>query len=426
MKKNYFIALSLLMLLESNAQVYDVGTWAQVTDISNDGVAVGNAGGVVHFKWTKEAGTLVIGEIAGDNDYISGNTTISADGTLISGTMTNPNTGIDEMAIYDASTQKWEYLGASANGSDTSSWGMSSDGKTIVGLGWKSASQANGIVWNRTSGMRNLSSTVTGKSSRSNSVNGDGTIIVGWQDAENGFRKGVYWKNGEQTFIKDKQGNLVGEALAVSGDGNIIVGFNEPEAYIYNVTTNTYTEIVHSDPDYNTSIVAISDDGNTAVGYWKPWYATNTDGEGFIWFKDRGIVKIDDYVKELGYDNRGFTFVLPTGISPNGEYIGGIGINWNEMDLKGFVIKLENLTTSEIDVTKNLTTISPNPVINELKINAKGKVNSVEVFNLAGQKVWGSDYIVNNQVSLKDLNKGVYIIKIYTDFSNESIKFIKK
>ncbi|MBY0067067.1 hypothetical protein [Empedobacter falsenii] len=142
MKKIHFSVLTLLMLSQSNAQVYDVGTWAQVTDISNDGVAVGNAAGVLHFKWTKEEGPIVIGEIGGNNDYIAGNTTISADGKIVSGTMTNPVTGIDEMALYDTTTQKWEYLGASENGSDTSSWGMSSDGKTIVGLGWKSASQA--------------------------------------------------------------------------------------------------------------------------------------------------------------------------------------------------------------------------------------------------------------------------------------------
>lgn len=426
MKKIYFSVLTLLILLQSNAQVYDVGTWAQVTDISNDGVAVGNAAGVIHFKWTKEEGPIVIGEIGGNNDYIAGNTTISADGKLVSGTMTNPATGIDEMALYDTTTQTWEYLGASANGSDTSSWGMSSDGKTIVGLGWKSASQAIGVIWNRANGMKDLGSTVAGKSSRPNSVNGDGTVVVGWQDSENGFRKGVYWKNGVQTFIKDKQGNLVGEALAVSADGNIIVGFNEPEAYIYNATTNTYTEIVHSDPDYNTSIVAVSDDGNTAVGYWKPWYATNTEGEGFIWFKDKGDVKIDDYVKEVGYDSKSFTFVLPTGISPNGKYIGGIGINWDEMDLKGFVIELKGaLSTNENVLDKIITTISPNPVMNEMTIHTKAIINSAEVYNLPGQKVWNSDNVMNNKIDLSFLNKGVYIIKIKTDSTNESIKFIK-
>ncbi|MCA4782080.1 hypothetical protein IF125_07340 [Empedobacter stercoris] len=90
---------------------------AQVTDISNNGEAVGNAAGVVHFKWTKEEGPKIIGEIGGTEDYISGNTTISADGTLISGTMTNPETGNDEMAIYYPSEEKWEFLG----GKDTSS-----------------------------------------------------------------------------------------------------------------------------------------------------------------------------------------------------------------------------------------------------------------------------------------------------------------
>lgn len=67
-------------------------------------------------------------------------------------------------------------------------------------------------------------------------------------------------------------------------------------------------------------------------------------------------------------------------MSPNGEYIGGIGINWEEMDLKDFVIKLkENLAKNENVFEKNTTTISPNPVIDELSINTKAKVNVVEV-----------------------------------------------
>lgn len=139
------------------------------------------------------------------------------------------------------------------------------------------------------------------------------------------------------------------------------------------------------------------------------------------------MIKVDDYVKEVGLEDKGFTFVLPTGMSPNGEYIGGIGINWEEMDLKGFVIKLkENLATNENVLEKNTTTISPNPVIDELSINTKAKVNAVEVYNLAGQKVWSSDKVMNNKVDLNFLTKGIYIIKVETDTSKESIKFIKK
>ena len=136
------------------------------------------------------------------------------------------------------------------------------------------------------------------------------------------------------------------------------------------------------------------------------------------------MIKVDDYVKEVGLEDKGFTFVLPTGMSPNGEYIGGIGINWEEMDLKYFVIKLkENLATYENVFEKNTTTISPNPVIDELSINTKAKVNAVEVYNLAGQKVWSSDKVMNNKVDLNFLTKGIYIIKVETDTSKESIKF---
>lgn len=97
------------------------------------------------------------------------------------------------------------------------------------------------------------------------------------------------------------------------------------------------------------------------------------------------------------------------------------------MDLKGFVIKLKkNLATNENVLEKNTTTISPNPVIDKLSINTKAKVNAVEVYNLAGQKVWSSDKVMNNKVDLNFLTKGIYIIKVEIDTSKESIKFIKK
>ncbi|MDM1041506.1 MULTISPECIES: T9SS type A sorting domain-containing protein [Empedobacter] len=96
------------------------------------------------------------------------------------------------------------------------------------------------------------------------------------------------------------------------------------------------------------------------------------------------------------------------------------------MDLKGFVIELkEALSTNENVLDKIITTISPNPVMNEMTIHTKAIINSAEVYNLAGQKVWNSDNIMNNKIDLSFLNKGVYIIKIKTDSTNESIKFIK-
>ncbi|MFA7446901.1 MAG: hypothetical protein WCY77_00550 [Weeksellaceae bacterium] len=42
MKKIYFTALVLGTTIAAKAQVYDVGSYAQVVDISNTGIAVGN------------------------------------------------------------------------------------------------------------------------------------------------------------------------------------------------------------------------------------------------------------------------------------------------------------------------------------------------------------------------------------------------
>ncbi len=90
MKKLYSI-IGIAACAFANAQVYDIVSYTQPTDLSNNGIAVGNAFGVMHFMWTAENGPKNIGESA--SDYISGNIIISADGTVISGSMNNPDNG---------------------------------------------------------------------------------------------------------------------------------------------------------------------------------------------------------------------------------------------------------------------------------------------------------------------------------------------
>lgn len=62
MKKIYFTALVLGTTIAAKAQVYDVGSYAQVVDISNTGIAVGNIYGSVHFMWSEDEGLQEFGE----------------------------------------------------------------------------------------------------------------------------------------------------------------------------------------------------------------------------------------------------------------------------------------------------------------------------------------------------------------------------
>ena len=61
---------------------------------------------------------------------------------------------------------------------------------------------------------------------RIDQVSADGSIAVGWQEADWGGWLGTVWHNGVPELITDVNGDPVSEAFAVSGDGSIIAGEN--------------------------------------------------------------------------------------------------------------------------------------------------------------------------------------------------------
>lgn len=120
MRKIYSTIVLICGLGLANSQVFNTGAFTTMTDVSNTGVAVGNVMNAYHVMWNEGGGTVNIGEISG-NEPISGITSISSDAKFISGTMTNPATGINEMARYNTATSTWSYLGTLNSNSDGSS-----------------------------------------------------------------------------------------------------------------------------------------------------------------------------------------------------------------------------------------------------------------------------------------------------------------
>ena len=178
MKNFYVAALFFVGINIAQAQVYDTGEYAQMTDVSNDGVAVGNVYNAYHVKWTEAEGTVNIGELT-SGDFISGWTNVTSDGKFISGTMTNPASSLDEMGRFNVLTNTWSFLGglgAISSPTLSTAWGMADNGAAVVGLGYVSVSTGHAIKWSQATGIVDLGSTVTNRSSRANSINADGSI----------------------------------------------------------------------------------------------------------------------------------------------------------------------------------------------------------------------------------------------------------
>jgi len=85
----------------------------------------------------------------------------------------------------------------------------------------------------------------------------------------------------------------------------------------------------------------------------------------------------------------------------------------------------ENL--SVMDLNGFDFTYYPNPTRDVLNINSQKFVRTVEVFNLAGQKVMNSTNLANDQVDVSKLSAGVYVFKVTLDGGQvETFKIVKK
>lgn len=421
------LGVAVLAFQFSNAQVYEVG----VNDlfypggVSNNGVVSLSIGGTV-MKWDQINGLMPIGSVSSGNG-LSGMASISADGKKISASMDGPVSGAVEMAIYDVDTQVWTPLGGVTttpmDGELSSGWAISADGKSVVGLGWVGGGNAHAIRWDEEGGLNDMGSIIQGRSSRANAISDDRTTVVGWQDEPDGYRAGAKWVNGVEEFIKDTDGNNVGEASAVSADGKVITGGNGLFPYVWSETSG-YQEIVHpnSGPFFRGASTGISADGEKVIGYYRPWPGPPMMGEGFIWTEAGGLKNLNEYVASLGIDTKGIGFNLPLAISRDGKKIAGTGLKDNTTIVAFYIDLTTALATQEVQHAA--LAIVPNPAKDQFAI-VGGKVESVEIYNIAGQKL-STPKLTDNKIDVSKLPAGLYIVQVTSGGKKQSLKLVKE
>jgi uncharacterized membrane protein len=314
--------------------------------VSADGSVVAgyNTGGQF-FTWTQAGGLTFIGGNAPTNG-IGGSAGISGDGTIVSGNYTNPATGHSEAAYYSVATGRWTpvgSLGAVSGNEASSGWGLSGDGRALVGLGWINSGRAHAIEWTPGTGMIDLGSTVANRSSRANVASYDGKVVGGWQDASTGLRQGAVWINGTQQILTAAgTTNPVGEADAISANGRVLGGlgnaYNDNEAYLWTASTGAVGLGHLGDSSWRGDVLGLSADGSVAVGYDRP-FGPALGGLGFISLNGAPMMDLTAYATRAGINLNGFTLALPTGISADGRTIVGIGYNASNT-VQGFELQL--------------------------------------------------------------------------------------
>lgn len=414
---------------EAQLTVIGLGNY-NVGAVSDNGVVSMHTSAGAIYKWNAAGGLVQIGSIS--NGYpAAGRTIVSNDGTKISSSITNTATGFNEISTYDVATSTWINRGGLVptgwDGSVSSTWGMSTNGNTIVGLGFLTAANAHAVKWDEAGGMVDLGSMVPGRSSRANAINAAGTVIVGWQDEPTGTRSGAKWQDGVESFITDNNGNNVGEAGGISADGNTIIGAANPNPYVWNAASGlTYITHPNASFSFKGGATGISADGKKVIGYYRAFGAPPMSGEGFIWTAATGRINLNDYAASLGIATNGVTMGLPLAISQDGKKIAGSGTNASGQIIAFYLDTSEFLSVNDAVKEKNSMGIYPNPVTDILYFKGKEKIEKAEIYNMVGQKVKSLD-TVEGQIDVSSLSKGDYILQYSVKgVIQEAYKFIKK
>src|SRR5262245_57894154 len=318
------------------------------TDVGANGFVVVGAfysGGGLY--WMPTTGSQAIGGIAA--------AAVSRDGTVIVGRKFN-DALIEEAAIWQGGTS-WRLLGSivpNARPCDrllSSSFGANDDGRVVVGLAWNGCGVARAFRWEQSTGMVDLG-TLTGESTRANSVSGDGRVVIGWEEDRTGPRLGAKWVDGKEEFIKAPNGAPVGEAFGTNRDGSVIVGTNCD----YTRTTGPATGWTWTAKDgvkclpverprglppnfYQVLLQRTSEDGRVMGGA----FSFGLDSESLVWF-DGEVFFLKDYLRQNGlpqafegWINTGFV----TGVSSDGRTLAGYGAG--PRGFQGFIVILPEL-----------------------------------------------------------------------------------
>lgn len=125
------------------------------------------------------------------------------------------------------------------------------------------------------------------------------------------------------------------------------------------------------------------------------------------------------------WQNGEFNFVVPDGVS-NVRII-FYKVNGNKpLNLDNVVI-VDAATLAINNLEKFDFKLYPNPSQNFISVSASEMINSVQIYNVLGQRVLAENINMNSkQINISSLEKGVYLIKTTIDNIAGTYKFVKE
>jgi uncharacterized membrane protein len=277
-------------------------------------------------------------------------------------------------------------------------WAISDNG-VVVGLAYDATPNPIAFRWTADGGMTRLAVMRPDTYSRANAISADGNTIAGWNDREDGYRRGVVWIDGKPVephnfgIYGDAFGSPPGEALAVNANGSVVVGqffFDDlmyAEAWRWTQATDAQPIGVilppspppaiaaalaklqpvkgpYADARYQpagffaqvqSNALAVSADGNTIIGNTGDTYNL----QAMIWTPATGMVLLSDYAADHGIQiPAGFFLFSANAMSADTKTIGGIGIDPTGTYVVSWVMDMheapaDTLVIAEGSVTSN-------------------------------------------------------------------------
>lgn len=261
---------------------------AQATKFSQNGeylvASVFGAGGL---RWDAATGTetLVSGMV-----YVNGINNLGTVSGALSNDGGSANGGHDLPAVSPVGAVTPTALPLPVGIDNVDVYDLADDG-TAVGLAWTDDfSIAKAYYYSPVDGVVDLPVDNTTSASRGNVISADGHIVGGWSDDPvTGFRRGVVWIDRVATYVRDGQGNDLGETDGISGNGQWAVG----SGWRMNVQTGAITDI----PDMPFAF-GVSDDGSMIVG--ASGFFDNPPRALLIWTEAGGSQILTDYLADRG------------------------------------------------------------------------------------------------------------------------------
>jgi len=334
------------------------------------------------WTWDKTSGQSYLGG-SGFLGAISGNGRVVG-GTV--GVLVETDWGpIDqERAALWTKSGGWKSIAGNfegCGGSQSTTYDLSTDGSTAVGLAFVDCRNAYPFKWTAKTGMKLLSKVSENAqcqdpssgdiyecegAARANAVSASGGLVGGWEEIPEAFgnRVGSIWQGNEQMLLRDPggdnaMGGWVGEVMGVNSAGTIAVGPNAgqqlKDSYKwtssdgvtslgrYPVTVCYFDWWTYQDvcDDPETAAFSVSDDGKVITGAIR--LPSAGIDEGAIYTPKMGWMPMAEFLQRQGVLEASRWRILGANVSAQGKTLAGTALPLAADYYQGFRLELDQV-----------------------------------------------------------------------------------